>query len=109
MNHVFEECPVFQAHQHFSEPMNAAFQGRTMILTLQRTILAGEITQISHGANKIMTTPGQTTSIIPILPIIKPTFPITLTILSTIFQIINKIFPTKLHHLPSRILNSKGE
>ena len=25
MNHVFEECPVFQAQQHFSEPMNAAF------------------------------------------------------------------------------------
>jgi len=25
MNHVFEECPVFQAQQHFSEPMNVAF------------------------------------------------------------------------------------
>ena len=25
MNHVFEKCPVFQAQQQFSEPMNAAF------------------------------------------------------------------------------------
>ena len=25
MNHVYEEYPVFQAQQHFSEPMNAAF------------------------------------------------------------------------------------
>ena len=25
MNHVFEECPVFQAQQQYHEPMNAAF------------------------------------------------------------------------------------
>ena len=89
------------------------FQGRTMILTLQRTILAGEITEISHRANKIMTTHDRTmqaTSIIPIiLSIINPTFQITLTILPTNFQIINKIFPTNLQYRPSRILNLKGE
>ena len=60
MNHVFEECPVFQAQQHFLEPMNVAFQGRTMILTHQRTILAREIIKISHGANTTMTTHGRT-------------------------------------------------
>jgi len=92
------------------------FQGQTMILTHQRRILAGEITQISHGANTTMTTHGQTmqaTSIIPIiLPIINLTFQITIIILPTIrliFKIINKTFPTKLHNLPSRILNLKGE
>jgi len=25
MNHVFEECPMSQAQQYFSKPMNAAF------------------------------------------------------------------------------------
>ena len=71
------------------------FQGRTMILTHQRIILAGEISQISHGASTTMTTHGrimQATSIIPIiLPIINPTFQIILTILPTIFQIITKL------------------
>jgi len=63
-----------------------------------------------------MITDGQTmqaTFIIPIiLPIINPTFLITITILSTIhqnFQIISKTFPTKLHNLHSRILNMKRE
>jgi len=82
----------------------------------KRTILAGEITRISHGVKKTMSTPGQTiqaTSIIPIiLPIINPIFQITITILPTIrpnFQIMNKIFPTKLNNFPFRILNFKGE
>jgi len=60
-----------------------------------------------------MTTHGQTmqaTSIILIvLLIINPTFQIILTILSIIFHIINKIFPTKLHNHPFRILSLKGE
>jgi len=25
MNHVFEECPMFQAQQQYPEPMNVAF------------------------------------------------------------------------------------
>ena len=70
MNHVFEERPVFQAQQHYPEPMMRPFQGRTIILTHQRTILAREITRLSHGAKTTMTTHGQTmqaTSIIPII------------------------------------------
>jgi len=55
----------------------------------------------------------QTTSNIPIIiSIINPTFQITITILPIIhpkFQIINKTFPIKLHNLPSRILNLRGE
>ena len=92
------------------------FQGQTIILTHQRTILAGEITRISHGAKITMTTHGQimqATSIMPIiLPIINPTFSISIIILPTIhltFQTINRTFPTKLHNPPSRILNKKGE
>jgi len=116
MNHVFEECPIFQAQQQFPEPMNAAFSRPNNNLTHKRTILTGELTRISHGAKTIMTTHGQTiqaTSIILIiLPIINPTFLIIITILTTIcptFQIINKTFLTNLHSLPSRILNLKGE
>ena len=112
MNHVFEECPMFQAQQQYHEPMNAAFQGRTIILTHQRTILAGEITLISHGAKITMTIHDQimlATSLMPIiLPIINLTFSISIIILLTIhltFQTINRTFPTKLHNPPSRILN----
>jgi len=53
-----------------------------------------KITQISHGANITMTNHDRTmqaTSMIPIiLPIINPTFQITLTILPTIFQLSTK-------------------
>ena len=44
MNHVFEECPVFQTQQHFSEPMNAAFSRLNNNPYTPSTILAGEIT-----------------------------------------------------------------
>ena len=60
MNHVFEECSVLQAQQQYPEPMNVVFSRPSIILTHRRTILAGEIARISHGAKTIMTTHGQT-------------------------------------------------
>jgi len=80
-----------------------------MILTLKRTILAGEITLISHRAKTTMTTQGKNISNIPIiikLPIINP---ITITILPIISLIINKIFLTMLHNLPSKVLHLRKE
>ena len=78
MNHVFEECPVFQVQQHFSKLMNAAFS-RPNNNPYAPTYNPGwKFTRISHGAKTTMTTHGQiiqATFIIPvILPIINPTF-----------------------------------
>ena len=81
MNHVFEGCPVFQAQQMLIEPMNAAFPGPIIILTLHLTILAGEIIRISHGPKTQMIKQGPTSPIIFNHPII------------------NKIFQIKSHHL----------
>jgi len=81
----------------------------------KHTILVGEITRVSHGVKIIMTTHGQTiptaSNISIILSIINLTFQTTITVPTIYpkFQIINKIFPTMLHNLPSRILNLKGE
>jgi len=70
----------------------------------QLTILAREITQISHGTKITITTHGQimqATSIMPIIvPIINQSFSISIIILPAIhltFQTINKTFPTKFH------------
>ena len=66
-------------------------QGPIIILTHQCTILAGEITRISHGAKITMTTLGQ---------IMQAT-----SIKSIILPIINPTFSTKLNNLPSKILH----
>ena len=74
MNHVFEECPVFLAHQMLPKIWMQPSQGPPTIPTLQLTILVRGITRISHGA-KINNSH---------LPTFNPIFPI-----------INKYFPTK--------------
>ena len=106
INHVFEECPIFNAQQMYPEPMNAAFSRPQNDSYLKCTILAGESTRISHGTKTTMTTQGQTISnilsIIKILPIINP---ITIIILPIINIIINKTFLTMLHNLSSKVLH----
>jgi len=89
----------FKLNNNFLNRWMRPFKGPTIIPMHKRTILVGEITQISYGAKITITTHGQTiqtTSNIPInFPIINPTFQITIIILPTIhpnFQIINKTF-----------------
>ena len=85
MNHVFEECPVFIAHQTLPEHMSAAFTRPTNNHIHPPIIPVGEITQISHGSQTTMIKQG-------------PNSP---TIFNNLF--INKIFPTKILHLLSKI------
>ena len=55
MNHVFEECPIFLAHQTLHKHMNAAFTIPPTIYIRPPIIIVGEITQIFHGAQTTMT------------------------------------------------------
>ena len=64
-------------------------QGPIIIITLKRTISAGEITRISHGAKIIMTTQGQTIPTTSNLPLI------------------NTIFLAKFHTLPTEVFPEK--
>ena len=49
MNHVFEECPVFMAHQMLPEHMNAAFSRPPAIHIHRRTISVGESPKFLMG------------------------------------------------------------
>ena len=49
MNHVFEECPIFIAHQTLPEHMSAAFTRPANNPYSSLIIPVGEITQIFHG------------------------------------------------------------
>ena len=85
MNHVFEECPVFLAHQVLPEYMNVAFARPNNNPYLQTYNPIREITQISYRTKTPMINLG-------------PTFPIISNHL-----IINKIFLIKFHHLLSKL------
>jgi len=58
MNHMFEECLVFIAHQTLPEHMSAASHGPLTIHIHPPIILVREIIQISHGAQTIMIKQG---------------------------------------------------
>jgi len=93
---------VFWAH-------DAAFSRSLTILVLKCTIMAEEITQISHWVKTIMITQGQTTSNIPIIiTILSIINSITITILSIInliLPIINRTILIMLHNLLSKVLH----
>jgi len=113
MNYVFEECPVLMLNKYILSPCMQPFQGPITILMLKRTILAGEVTRISHGGKTTMATHGQTTSnfpiIITVLPIINQITIKLLPIINPILSIINKTFLTMLHNLLSKVLHWRKE
>jgi len=63
MNHVFEEYPIFLAHQMLPEHTNATFARPNNNPICKRTIPVGEISRISHGAKTPMIHLGSTSTI----------------------------------------------
>ena len=112
MNHVFEECPVFQAQQQYHEPMNAAFsrpnnnpyaptynpgwRNHPNFSWSQNNNDHSRSNHASHfhHANNSSNHQPNFSNFHNNSPNHPPNF-----------STINKTFPTKLHNPPSRILN----
>jgi len=109
MNHVFEECSIFNAQQMYPENMNAAFS-RPQKNSYAQTYNPGRRNHSNfswsqnnndHSRTNHFQHPNQIT----ILSIINLPFLTTNTILSIVptFIIINTTFLTKLYNLPSKV------